>query len=301
MTCNLCGSDTYSVLYREPPFLKGRTESELSSYYTYSSIFLGGRKPHHQIVKCSDCGLVYAHPRREASSIARSYIETPHDTSYLQTEQDRRRKFAREVNELTKIMIPGRILDIGCSIGIFLEEAQRAGFDPYGVDLSRWASEQAAAKGLKVSNATLSESRFADGFFDVVTMWDVIEHLTDPMSEMKEINRILKPKGWLVIATPDFSSLLSRLLGPAWQSVSLQHIYYFTPKTLGRLLGTCGFSIIKKTTDAKISSLDNLLSYFKNRRLIYAPLRGLFDRTGLGRMSVKLDPKDMIKVYAQKL
>lgn len=300
MACNLCGSTEYEVVYKEPPFLSTQSEEKIASYYSYSSIFLGGEKPHHQIVKCTECGLVYAFPRRGSTGITLSYKETPPDTSYLLTQEDRRRKFAGEVQSLTRFVRQGRILDIGCSIGIFLEEAQRQGFDAWGVELSRWASGQAAAKGLRVFNAPLQELNLENESFDIVTMWDVIEHLPDPRAELREINRVLKPGGLLVITTPDFTSLLSKVLGRAWQSVSLQHIYYFTPPTLGKMLSACGFSVVKRTTDPRISSLENLFSYFKNRRLIYPAMRRLLTMTGLGRLSVRIDPKDMIKVFSRK-
>lgn len=299
MPCNLCGSEEYTVIYKEPLFMKNKSDEELSSYYSYSSIFLGGKKPHNQIVKCSSCGLVYSYPRRDDLLIRASY-KNVEDACYTLTQEERRKKIQTELKEIKKYIDTGRILDVGCSTGIFLEEARLQGFDAYGVELSKWAFKKAESKGLKVFNSTLKEAVFPDKLIDVATMWDVLEHVTDPLGELKEIYRILSYNGILVLTTPDFSSFPSRLFGKGWQSISLQHIYYFTPETLEKMLSASGFSIIKRTTDSRITTMENILEYFKNRPLVYSLTRGLLKIAGIGKLKITVDPKDLMKVYARK-
>ncbi|MCL5773616.1 MAG: class I SAM-dependent methyltransferase, partial [Firmicutes bacterium] len=138
MPCNLCGSEEYTVIYKVPPFMEDKTDEELSSYYSYSSIFLGGKKPHSQIVKCNSCRLVYSYPRRDDLLIRASY-KNVEDACYLLTQEERRKKFQAELKEIRNLTDAGKILDVGCSTGIFLEEARLQGFDAYGVELSKWA------------------------------------------------------------------------------------------------------------------------------------------------------------------
>ena len=153
---------------------------------------------------------------------------------------------------------PGRLLDIGCGVGVFLELARARGWQVTGVDISDYAVQHAREqRGLDARCGVLRDMQFNDGSFDVITMWDVIEHLPDPLAELREVRRVLRQDGCLLINTPNEASLLKLL---AWLGYRLSlgrfeypirklyhqyHLLYFTPLTLRRLFERAGLDVLK--------------------------------------------------------
>ena len=175
--CNLCGAADAQILY--PGTLLEAEADSLELFRCTSSSY--GKHP--PIVRCRRCGLIYITPRLEEREILHNY-EMAVDQTYLEEREGRVLTFRRNLQPLTKLIpTPGdcRLLDVGCHIGVFLEIAREQGWEVWGVEPSSWAAEQARARGLMVTTGTLKEARFPSDFFDVVTMWDVIEHLTDPL------------------------------------------------------------------------------------------------------------------------
>lgn len=152
----------------------------------------------------------------------------------------------------------GRLLDIGCGVGVFLEMARGRGWQVAGVDISAYAVQHARdQRGLDARCGVLRDMQFADGSFDVVTMWDVLEHLPDPLAELREVRRVLRPGGCVLINTPNEGSLLKvlarlgyrlslgRLVYPVRKLYHQYHLCYFTPDTLRRLLERAGLRVMK--------------------------------------------------------
>lgn len=131
----------------------------------------------------------------------------------------------------------GRLLDIGCAAGFFLAEARRY-YEVQGVELSAWSSAHARdALGLQVFTGTLQQARLGAGQFDVITLWDVIEHVPDPVPLLSEAARLLKPGGRLVLTTGDWDSAYARARGADWHLVAPPwHLCLFSRETI-RLAG----------------------------------------------------------------
>ena len=106
---------------------------------------------------------------------------------------------------------PGRLLDVGCGLGHLL-----SGVDPrwerHGIEISEYAAEKATAHGV-IFHGDLESANYPDRFFDVVTLYHVIEHMEDPERELREIKRVLKPGGWFIVGTPNFDSACARRFG----------------------------------------------------------------------------------------
>ena len=98
---------------------------------------------------------------------------------------------------------------------------------------------------IDINPGTLFDQKFKTGTFDVVTLWDVIEHTTEPDKVLKECNKILKKKRLLVINYPDFGSWMAKGTGRKWVFLLSVHLYYFTPDTIKKMLEKCGFTIVK--------------------------------------------------------
>lgn len=297
VVCDLCGSDRSRV--RFPSTLKGGDKGDLSAYRcTYD-----GYGRHHTIVECLECGLVYADPRYSNGEVLSKY-EAVEDPLYVEERQGRVLTFERHLRPLEKIAPPGddrRLLDVGCHVGVFVEIAARHGWDAWGVEPSHWAVAQARQAGLQVVEGTLATAGFEDAFFDVITMWDVIEHVEQPSAEVREALRLLKPGGMLVVHTMDLDSLFARLMGRRWPWLMEMHIYYFSRRTLAALLERAGFQVVSVRPQGRYLRL----GYLSTRVAAFSqPLgRGvgwLFDRLRLSERAIPINLGDLVTMYARK-
>jgi 2-polyprenyl-3-methyl-5-hydroxy-6-metoxy-1,4-benzoquinol methylase len=136
----------------------------------------------------------------------------------------------------------GSLLDVGAATGQFMNVARDHGWEVQGIELSQWAVEQAQRQfGFSLLEGTLPDSRIPNSAFDIVTMWDCIEHLAHPNTVLREIHRVLRPGGLLVLSTGDVPHLDPKLLS-GWYSPPW-HLYYFSRETIHQLLDICGFVV----------------------------------------------------------
>lgn len=189
------------------------------------------------IERCLDCGMVVL-PLSYAAATSYSDAADPY---YLEQADERIRN-----SDALLSLVPaeGRLLEIGCACGFLLLAAQRRGFDAEGVEMSEWASGVARDQhGLRVHTGRLEDQGFEDDSFDVVVLADVIEHLTDPRATLREIHRITRPGGRVVVLTPDVGSPMARLAGPRWWGLLDDHYFYFSRSTIRRFFESEGFTI----------------------------------------------------------
>jgi len=142
----------------------------------------------------------------------------------------------------------GRLLDVGCAGGHFLAEAQRRGWHALGLDVSAEAVAFARERlGVAARVGALPRPDWPDGSFDCITAWHVLEHLSDPAAFLREVRRLLRPKGWLFLETPVVDGWGARHLGPRWpQWKPGEHLVYFSTRTLARTLWMEGFDVRRR-------------------------------------------------------
>ncbi len=203
------------------------------------------------LVKCAECGLLYLNPQPTAEEIVR-YYPAEYD-SYVSPGLDQlswlRRAsidygLRKRCQAVTRHKQEGRLLEVGCSSGMFLDAMRKSGsWDVYGVDISEHATKYARDQlGLNVFCGQLEEAQFPDKFFDVVVLWDVLEHLPNPRAALVEIRRVLADDGWLIFRVPNLDSLDARLFGPYWAGLDApRHFFVFSPATLKQMLESAGF------------------------------------------------------------
>jgi 2-polyprenyl-3-methyl-5-hydroxy-6-metoxy-1,4-benzoquinol methylase len=209
------------------------------------------------VVRCRACGLVYANPRWKAEHLFGRYGDPAYWQHYADTVRPtldptaNRARWAPYLDGLEPARRDGRLLDVGCATGEFLAAARARGWEPHGVDISPVAAARAAElTGAPVHVGTLATVPYPPGSFDAVTLWDVIEHSQRPRADVTAVARLLRPGGRLGMTTPNVGSLTYRLLGRKWSVVGPnEHIYYFSPATLGRLLAGCGFEVVATRTE----------------------------------------------------
>jgi SAM-dependent methyltransferase len=142
---------------------------------------------------------------------------------------------------------PGRVLDVGCGDGDFLADLRRLGWEGYGTEFSEVACELTRARGINVRQGSLRSAGFPDRFFDVVTIWHVLEHLPEPAAELAEARRILRDDGLLVLEVPNSGCLTFQLCQERWWPLDIpRHLQHFTPATLARLLDRSGFTSLRR-------------------------------------------------------
>ena len=141
---------------------------------------------------------------------------------------------------------PGRLLDIGTGGGSFPYIASQRGWQAEGCEPNRWLCEWALKNyGLPIRPGTVFDQNYPAKSYDVVTLWDVLEHTPDPKTEVRETHRLLKEDGLLVINYPDIGSWVARLMGRSWVFLLDVHLYYFTRATIRKLLEDAGFEIVR--------------------------------------------------------
>lgn len=206
------------------------------------------------VVSCKDCGIAWTSPLPDEAEIAQFYPEEYHGKSGRQRFMPviellvrlSRKKRAKEIVRLN-LGKPGKILDIGCGRGWMLSILKDWGWEACGTELSLESSSFAREKlHLNVATKKVSDCAFPADHFDVVTLWHVLEHLHDPLSTMKEINRVLKNNGALIVEVPNFGGFQARLFGNKWFHLdSPRHLFHFSAKSLRRSLEDAGFKVVK--------------------------------------------------------
>jgi len=241
VACNLCGS------------------TDATDYAVVPDLLLERPQVVARLVQCRRCGLVYQNPRPTPEEIGMHYPpEYEPYTDY--TVQRRQNPLLRRVIDyginkrcrfVTRHKTGGRLLDIGCAAGTFLLGMRaQPGWQVQGVELSATVAEMARTQhNLDVFTGTLEQAAFADASFDAVTMWDVLEHVHDPAGTVREIRRVLKPGGILVVRVPNLASWDAGFFKTTWAGLDApRHLYVFTPATLSRLLTENGMPVVEHST-----------------------------------------------------
>lgn len=219
------------------------------------------RKRGYELVRCEACGLAFIANPPSAGELDRIYsAEAGYHGALLDPAAPgfaRMRAIARQHMRMLRrsVVEPRglRLLDIGCSSGLFLDEARAADFDACGAELSRDTAAFARAHfGLAVHAGDWRDAGYAEGSFDVVTLFDVIEHLPDPLGELTAIRRLLRPGGLLLQSTPNIDGLFPGLSYKLAHRLDYwphpeppHHLFQFSVRTLSALTGKAGYEIAR--------------------------------------------------------
>jgi len=296
--CNLCGAEDTFVRFPSTLPVRQRAADWTAYRCTHS-----GYGTHPDIVQCRRCGLVYANPREDEATVLQTY-QGVEDPLYVEEREGRVLTFEHHLRPLERLTGPPdgrRLLDVGAYVGVFVEIAGRHGWEAWGVEPSLWAAEMARARGLRVIQGTTESADLAEGSFDIVTLWDVIEHLADPLEELRRIHRLLRPGGVLVVHTIDIGSPFARLMGRRWPWLMEMHLFYFTRRTLRAMLEKAGFSVLRTRSQGRYLRLGYLMS----RVAALAPWLGnpaqrLVTGLGLRSLPVAVNLGDLCTAYARR-
>jgi 2-polyprenyl-3-methyl-5-hydroxy-6-metoxy-1,4-benzoquinol methylase len=242
----------------------------------------------HWIARCGGCGFVQLERRPTADELSAVYTETYFKKARYHLDEAARREQERRIDLIKSQRVrPGaRVLDVGCAAGDFVIAAERT-YAVWGIDPSPHAiataknRHPAAAERLHVGGA--GDAPVPDNSFDAVTLWDVVEHLDDPVTVLRAASAKLKPGGLLFLSTPNVDTVVAKLMGPRWAFMTPpEHIGFYSRATLQALLGRCGFLETDWRTCGKWINLGFLA--YKARRVFPELIpRGLVDALLDGR------------------
>ena len=216
-------------------------------------IVCGGRR--FKKGECLSCGLVQAVPMPTDAEIAALYHDDmEHFEPYIREISVHREYFRKKIQEIKKLYLrpatndlPSTFLDIGCAMGVLLEEAQKGGYRAQGVDISKDAVAYCRKKHLDVLEGTVVSvgKKLRENSFDVVTAFEIIEHERDPLGMMRRVHSLLKDGGIAVATTPNHDSFWRKIMGKWWVGYRHpEHVTFWDPRSLTYLMNKAGFDRI---------------------------------------------------------
>ena len=231
------------------------------------------REDNTLVVHCQECHLEFVNPLPSVEVMQKNYkkemigneSESGLHSNYILERQKRLKSFSKLYNSrlsLIESFYPskGNLLDIGCGAGFFLNIAKERGWNCHGLEILpeyiKYAKENFALENIRCES--LDEPlTYDENTFDVITLWDLIEHLRNPLKSLKQINRVMKPGGLLVMWTPNVKNAIFRK--EKWIGyTTLPHLYFFSGDSLNNMLGKAGFKIVSlKTNKAKKGLLES--------------------------------------------
>jgi len=285
INCPLCGRDDSEVIFKKDG-------------YTF--------------VRCNECDHIYSNPQVNEEVVLECYGQAESNEIWVdvllseeQYKQDEE-KFKHMLQIIEGLCpLKGKVLDIGCSIGLFLKIAKETGWDGIGLELGERAIRYAREKfRLDVRQQTLEQASFKDEYFDAVTLFGVLEHMPRPSWTLDQVYKSLREGGVLAIEVPNVCSLAARVMREkTFTFDGRNHLQYFSIETLKKFLVKSGFQVVFNWTD--IPSLPPILSYLSYNDPYFSERPDHFNLSPreikfIGDIICKLDLGYRIYMVAQK-
>jgi len=265
--CDICGSSFYSEIYPSTSsFHKSEKFNCTSAHH----------KSHGRIVKCLQCGVVYTNPQLSEDKMVEMYANVKDDV-YLENIEAREATFSYNFKNFLHLIPPrGKLLEVGSYYGIFLKIAKEYGYHVYGIEPSKDAAKVAKEKyNIETLASTLSKLEGGTEQFDIITSWDVLEHLTHPMQEVSLVAQQLKPDGIFAFSTLDYKNWYPRLFGQRWPWMMDMHIYYFDKKNIQYMLEKHNLELIHVESYCHIITCEY---FFRKLNALGVPGTGIFSK-----------------------
>jgi SAM-dependent methyltransferase len=288
--CPLCGSANPKL------YLQGREHEWKSAALGPSRIDVSPGR----ILRCRSCDLGFRELRPKDEELAQLYSRLD-DKVYESESRGRARTALRHLKIVRRYANSGRLLDVGCASGAFLRCAAGAGWNVVGIEPSETLCDK--AKTLlnghgELICATLQEARLPPTSFDVVTLWDVLEHVPSPQEFMRACASLLKPGGYLFANVPNLDSPEARILGARWPLLVPEHLNYFNRKSLKICGEAANLTWLDSGRRAASFSIDYVLFRLAQHRVPGVSMcRQLMLRTGAGRALIPVALGELYGVW----
>ncbi|MDI6804613.1 MAG: class I SAM-dependent methyltransferase [Bacteroidota bacterium] len=230
--CGICGSELGAPIFM----------ANDRNFNTTDRVF--------KIIECNTCGVGQTLPLPDFAELNQYYPHIYYPRGSASEKYYRKHIERFQIDKLKKIQAysqTGKLLDIGCGVGYFIRTALNRGYTAEGVEFS----EVAAAIGreqwnLQIVSGDFLSNQFVPESFDIVTLWQVLEHLRQPREVLLKVHSLLKPGGLLVIAVPNFASIQAKLFRNRWYHLDVpRHLFHYSPESLVKILDTYNFHVDK--------------------------------------------------------
>lgn len=289
--CAICGKDAkHEILYKRNFKLKDIN----------SNIFSARRLPdgiHYQILKCSNCGLVFSSPTFTEKVIDKLYKESK--VTYGDQINDLVKTYSLYIKKLNKYKAKKqKFLEIGCGNGFLLKEAKKLGFKQvYGVEPSKEAIKIASYQIRKnIKNGLFRQNMFPQNFFDVVCFFQTFDHIPDPNKFLKDCYEILKPGGLILAFNHNAGSLQALILGEKSPIIDIEHTYLYNLKTMRTIFEKNKFQILSLTPSFNIYSINYLIHLMPLPKIIKKYLLLILEKTGVFKYKFNLRIGNMVLI-----
>lgn len=253
VSCNFCKSKDYVTIYRGTPHKDYYKEM----FYPTSASFQT-----ENIVKCKKCNLIFTNSRIRPDILLKLYVDGE-DKKYIEQISERGRAFDRAIRFIETFSSKGSMLDIGCGAGFLLSAAKKRGWGVKGVEINPFFANFAnTVLNVNVVNEAVEKIDFKTGTFDVIVMWDTLEHMYDPYLILSKSYVWLKEGGYIFINTPNINSIVAKALWCRWWFREM-HLYYFSPQIINMYFKKIGFKYLRKRRYVQTLKLSYLISKFK--------------------------------------
>jgi 2-polyprenyl-3-methyl-5-hydroxy-6-metoxy-1,4-benzoquinol methylase len=235
--CVLCDSPEMRLVYPS----NVHDEVQISEFACTSDALA----QHDDILRCPRCGMVSSHPTISTQQVLVNYA-VMHDDGYLEEEQGRRDLFDWVLAQMEGFLIPGRrLLEVGSNVGLFLDAARARGWSPMGVEPSKWAVDLGRQRfGVELREGTAADVAEPAASADAIVMLDVLEHLSDPVADLRHLRPVLHDSGLLALSTVNLESIHARARADDWPWFIRPHLHYFSPPTLKQTLVRAGYRMV---------------------------------------------------------
>lgn len=239
INCPLCNKSNYKILFNEI-----KNIDDPKKLYSAAN----GLQGYQTIVKCKECEFIYENPRYPETIILEGYKNANNEGHDSQ--------FDSRVNSFYKALVKNKkflpnknktkILDIGTASGAFLVASNKFGYDSYGIEPSLSLTELSKSRGLNVINCTINDLKrvFGSQKFDLITLWDVLEHVVNPKETLLELNSFLNEDGKILINYPEIDSIFFKIFKDKYWWIISVHLHHFTEATLKKMISRCGYKFV---------------------------------------------------------
>lgn len=256
----------------------------------------------YRLVLCMECGLVYRNPRDNNITYEKEYFSISEE-NIMRLMRNARELFYR----LRRWTCSGKVLDVGSGVGCYVKVAEELGWMAEGVEPSEFGVQYARERfGLNIVHGEIRKGIFPANYFDLILMVHVIEHLPDPSFTLNVLHGIARKGAYLYVSTPNIRSVNFRRSATRWEPLKIkEHLYFFSPNTLKKILLKSGWSVIRINTENLMVTAEDIkrIGIIQNserlRKFFNTYMRTL--KFGIRYIYGKIRPGDFIEVIAKKL
>jgi 2-polyprenyl-3-methyl-5-hydroxy-6-metoxy-1,4-benzoquinol methylase len=262
------------------------------------------------LTRCHQCKFVFCNRKPSTQELTAHYNLYPRENFISEITL---RRYEALLDKFEKYRKTNNLIDVGCGDGLFLVSAKKRNWNVYGTEFTEEALEVCKKKGIEMTKSPLDSKHYSSGFFDVITSFEVIEHINTPREELRSFFEILRKGGIVYVTTPNFNSISRNIVGSKWNIIEYpEHLTYYTRSTLRKVFNAFNFSLLEiNTTGVSLSrikiskgkmqnlekarSTDEVLRRKAEENVVFRAIK-----TAVNYALNKLGKGDTIKAFFQK-